>query len=642
MLENLLARIVVTTTEHTSGASTAPAADIGRVRRALDWRLLLLAVLVSSAVYVAWHLGRGWMPHDDGALAQSAERLLQGELPHRDFDELYTGGLTYVNAAAFRLFGTTLFTMRLVLFAVFLAWVPAVFYIASRLVRPATAAGVTLLCVVWSLPSYPAPLPSWYNLFLTVFGLAALFRWLEDRRSAWLVAAGVAGGLSLLVKVIGLYFVAGVLLFLVFQAHEQSRAATGPGARRGWMYASFATACLLIFSAALALVVRHQLRAAELVQFVLPGTLVAGLLIRNEWAQPAGESRMRFITLARLLAPFLLGVAVPVALFLIPFARGDALGAFLDGVFLLPTKRFGVATFPMLPLWSMLALVPVWLLFAYGRRAAGRMTSDNVVGLAVALAAFLVVTGSVAPLYRLVWYAMRGVLPVLVLLGVVVLVKVRAADAELPLLRSQTMLLLSVSAVVTLAQFPFSVPIYFCYVAPVVVLLATVLLPHARPMAPAVPAALMVFLIAFAVIRVNTATLSVMGALYQPYPQTASLGLPRGGLDVPAQEGEMYRVALKLLRQHARGGYTWASPDCPEVYFLSGLRNPTRSLFDFFDDETGRTPRILAALHRHGVTAIALNKAPLFSAGISRDLVAELERRYPFGANVGKFQIRWK
>ena len=53
------------------------------------------------------------MPFDDGALAQSAERLLQGQLPHRDFDEIYTGGLTFLNAGAFRLFGISLWSLRL-------------------------------------------------------------------------------------------------------------------------------------------------------------------------------------------------------------------------------------------------------------------------------------------------------------------------------------------------------------------------------------------------------------------------------------------------------------------------------------------------------------------------------------------------
>lgn len=607
-----------------------------------DWRLLLFGVMVLSAFYVAWHLGRGWVPHDEGTLGESAVRVLRGEVPHRDFDEAYTGGLTYVNAAAFRLLGTRLFALRLLLFAVFLAWVPAVFYIASRLVRPIAAAGMTLLCVAWSLPNYPAPLPSWYNLFLAVLGVAALFRWLEVRRRRWLLAAGITGGLSVIVKIIGLYFVAGALLFFVFQAHEQSRASAGAGARRGRSYVMFVTASLLAFTAVLLAVVRYQLRAPEVVQFLLPGTLIAALLIWTEWAEPAGDSRTRFLILARMLVPFLLGFALPVALFLIPFARGHAFGALFNGVFVVPTKRFGVASFRMLPLRRMLALIPVGLLLACGRLLAGRTSRYHVAGLVVALAAYLYVTGSDPGLYRQVWYAVRSALPVLVLIGVFVLAKVRAVDLESPLLRSQTMLLLSVTAIFSLVQFPFSASVYFCYEATLVALFAIALLRHARPMAPAVPIALMVFLIAFAVVRVNTGTVYNMGSWYQPYPPTAPLNLPRGDLDVPAGEAETYRLAVSMLKQHASGGYTWASPDCPEIYFLSGLRNPTRTLFDYLDDQPGRSARILATLHQYHVTAIALNSTPEFSAVTPGDLVAELERRYPFGASVGKFQIRWQ
>ena len=637
-----MASTAVPSTSTTARAVAPVTADVGPVRRGADWRLLLLGVFVVSALYVAWHLGRGWVAHDEGALGQSAERLLNGELPHRDFDEIYTGGLSWLNAAAFRLFGTALFSMRLVLFAVFLVWVPAVFYLASRLVRPVAAAGVTLLCVVWSLPNYPAPLPSWYNLFLTVFGIAALFRWLEDRRPRWLVAAGVAAGLSLLVKVVGLYFVAGVLLFLVFQAHEQSRAAAGPAARRGVAYSVFTTVALLMFSAALFMVVRGQLYPGEVLQLVLPAALVAGLLIRNEWTLPAGDSRTRFAVLMRLVAPFLLGFVLPVALFLIPFARAEALGAFFNGVFLLPSRRIGVASYRMLSPWSMLALVPLGLLALYARRMAGRMTRRHVLALACVLVAYLVATARVPLLYRVVWYAVRNLLPVLLTIGVVVLARVRPADAESPLLRARTMLLLSVAAVFSLVQFPFSVPIYFCYMAPLVALAAAALLRYARRVALAVPALLLAFLIAFAVLRTNTSTLFGMGTLYQPYPQTASLGLSRGGLQVPARDAAMYQAVVAVLQRHARGGYTWASPDCPEIYFLSGLRNPTRSLFDFFDDEAGRTERVLALLERHGVTAVVLNSAPSFTAGIPVDLVNALESRYPFAANVGKFHIRWQ
>lgn len=629
-------------TSYTPNVSTTPDVESRKSRPDADWRLLLLGVLIVSAVYVAWHLGRGWVAHDEGTLGQSAERLLQGELPHRDFDEIYTGGLTYLNAAAFRALGINLFNLRVVLFAVFLAWVPAVFYVASRLVKPVAAAGVTLLCVAWSLPNYTAPLPSWYNLFLTVFGVAALFRWLEDRRGRWIVLSGVAAGLSFLVKVIGLYFVAGVLLFAVFQAHEESRATAGPTARRATAYAIFATLSLLSFVAALSMVVRYGLHPAEVIQFVLPGALVAGFLVRNEWVNPAGDSRARFTALTRLLVPFLLGFALPVAFFVVPFVRGHALEPLLNGVFLLSSKRFGSAAYRMISLWSMLGLVPFALLGIYGRTLAVRFTRYHAIALAALFAAWLMTSASTPLVYRLVWYALRGLPPVLTLIGVLVLSRPEGSVAGRPMRRSQVLLLLGVTAVFTLVQFPFSAPIYFCYVAPLVALTAAALYRYATPMAPAVPALTTVFLIAFAVLRVNTSLLFGMGVLYQPYPRTLPLEMPRGGLSVPDYDANMYNAAVMVLHRHARGGYTWASPDCPEIYFLSGLRNPTRTLFDFFDDPTGRDARILSALQQHGVTAVVLNRAPQFSADLTDAFVAEIERRYPFGADVGKFQIRWQ
>jgi hypothetical protein len=133
-----------------------------------DWRnppvrLLILLVLGVAAAYVGWHLDRGWVPGDEGSLAHAAQRVLLGELPHRDFDDVYTGGLAYVNAAAFQLLGTTLWSMRLVLFAVFVAWVPAVFYVASRFARQAGQCEATVDVVrqhargeyIWASPDVP-------------------------------------------------------------------------------------------------------------------------------------------------------------------------------------------------------------------------------------------------------------------------------------------------------------------------------------------------------------------------------------------------------------------------------------------------------------------------------------------------------
>src|SRR3954464_8499212 len=84
--------------------------------------IILVVVLLISAAYAAFYLNRGWIPHDDGAFALSAQRVMRGELPHRDFQEIYTGGLAFLHAGAMRIFGDRLVVMRYPLFALFVLW----------------------------------------------------------------------------------------------------------------------------------------------------------------------------------------------------------------------------------------------------------------------------------------------------------------------------------------------------------------------------------------------------------------------------------------------------------------------------------------------------------------------------------------
>jgi hypothetical protein len=610
--------------------------------RAIVWWLTLASVLVVSAIYVWLHLRQGWIPFDDGTVAQSADRVLQGQLPHRDFDDLYTGGLTLLNAAAFRILGTNLWTLRLVLFAFCLAWIPALFYIASRFARPFASAGVVLLAVVWSLPNYPAAMASWYNLFFATFGLAALLRYLDVERRRWLVLAGVAGGLSFLVKVIGLYYVAGALLFFVFHAHAVSRAAAAERtAAPGRAYVVFVSGALAAFVVVLFSLVRHQLHAPELVHYFMPGALLAMLLIRNEWAQPAGASGDRFRTLAQLIVPFLVGVVIPIAVFLIPYARDGTIGAVFNGVFIVPTRRFNFVYVPALPLWTMLALVPFGLLGVLVHRAGGRIGRRGTVLLVLLLLFVLRATDGNAPLYRSIWYAARSVLPVLAVCAVVLLYRISNTTTDTILTRSRMLAVVSIAVLCSIVQFPYSLSLYFCYAAPLVVLTTIALYRQVRPRNQIVPGLLTAFFIAFAVLRTNTTRIASLGAWYQPQLPVASLALERGGIRVPKTDAVMYDSIVTLLHAHARGGYTWASPDSPEIYFLAALENPTRTLFEVFDDASNTSASMLRTLDAHGVTAVVLS-APAFSPPISPEMFAQLAARYPHSQYVGPFQVRWR
>ena len=125
--------------------------------------MIFLLVWLLSAAYLGINLNKGWNQYDEGTLGQTAERILHGEMPHRDFHDPYTGGLAYTNAAIFKFFGINLFWLRLFLFVFFLAWVPAIYVLARQFLNPWPAAAVTLVAVAWSVPNYPAAMPSWFN-----------------------------------------------------------------------------------------------------------------------------------------------------------------------------------------------------------------------------------------------------------------------------------------------------------------------------------------------------------------------------------------------------------------------------------------------------------------------------------------------
>ena len=112
-----------------------PAATPLATRKTESWAVraaVLAVVLAVAGIYTGLHIGRGWVPADDGTLGQSALHVMQGQLPHRDFGEIYTGGLSFIHALALRVFGVNLMSLRICVFLFFLAWIPAVYYIALR------------------------------------------------------------------------------------------------------------------------------------------------------------------------------------------------------------------------------------------------------------------------------------------------------------------------------------------------------------------------------------------------------------------------------------------------------------------------------------------------------------------------------
>jgi hypothetical protein len=634
------------------GAHRAPAPGfLGRFAR---W-LPILAVWVAGAVYVGARLDTGWVPLDEGTLAHSAERVLHGDLPHRDFDDVYTGGLARFDAVVFEVLGTRLSSLRIVLFAVFLLWVPAVYSIATRFAKPAGAAAATLLSIIWTLPTNPSAMPSWYNLFLATFGIAAIARFAETRRRGWLIAAGVAGGLSVLVKVVGLFYIAGALLYFVFDERQRALmvprqpAPDQPAPRRNG-YAMLLTAAAIAFTIALIGLVRSIPRESRLLHFVLPGAVIAAVLAGDEWRDPLSDALwVRLRRVAALVIPFGIGIVIPIAIFVIPYAASGALGALVHGVFIAPIRRYGFAVVPPATLGTFGMALP-WLLVLLAPHTGGRLSQVPARaiawGLAAALSLLLVVAARGGVPYVVVWLMICYLAPCTVLGGCLLAWRWGPPpDPKTAVQRAQLWLLVCMTAMCSLVQVPVASWGYILYFAPIAIL-ALLGIVTMRPAGSGIgPPLVAGFFAVFGVVAVNPNHIALWKGAVLPSDQWArvSLSIPRTGLTVSAGDARTYGQVVALLTAHSPpSGYIYAAPDCPELYFLTGRGNPTRTLFDFFDDTTGRDARIVRELDAHDVTAIAINTTPEFSRSVGPALEALLRARYPDSAAAGEFVVRWR
>lgn len=596
---------------------------------------MVLTWLLSACV-VLRHRNDVFYDVDEGMLGESAERVMHGELPHRDFVDVYTGALAQLDAVGFRIWGVSIETLRTVLVIATLLWVPVFFWVALRLARPGPAAPwaaslVTLTAVCWSVPNHPRGMPTWYTLFLATAGTAAVLRYLDTRHRRWMWVAGMAAGVSCTFKIVGLYFIAAVLLFAVFDEQESDTVA-GPPSPLSW-YSALLDGALVAFCAAIAKMVAND-GVAGIVHYVVPSAAIALLLIWREHTRAHAPPAMRAARFLQAVAPFAIGVLIPVALFLVPYVRSGAVAALARGVFVTPFRRIGHLALAPPPPITLLAALPILAAVGLiGRRVGTRL---------------LIALASVAGLAVWAWHAPftdatihthweefsrllprdveRGLIPLSLVIGAIALARGHTRTPPLPLA-----LVLCVLATGTLVQFPYSLPQYFQYTAPLLILAVFALAPR-----PGTAVVAVGFLL-FAIVRLEPR----LGG--RDIHDTAQLDLPRGGPRVAPNINARYRELRTIVRAHAQGEYIYAGPNSPQVYFFTGFRNPTPTLYEFFDDTTGRDARVLRAIDMRHVTAVVINNQIDSTSGpIDPPLRQALDDRFPLTRTVDNYEVRWR
>ncbi|MGD0599943.1 MAG: hypothetical protein ABR988_08975 [Terriglobales bacterium] len=519
------------------------------------------------------------------------------------------------------------------MFLFFLAWIPALYYVALRFTPPLTAGMVALLAIAWSFPNYEAAMPSWYNLFFATFGAAALLHYLEVRTRRWLFIAGLCGGISILIKVIGFYYIAGVLLFLAFLEQSDSDNAQQGTEKNAWGYRAFSAGALLAFLGTLIYVLHRRLAAGEFYHFLLPSLAVVGMILLGERKAGAGTGE-RFAALLRLVIPFICGAVIPVVIFLIPYALAGSAGGFFSG-----TTSSAIAHAIYLaearpaPPEYIVAVLPLVALLAAGMY--WKQFQGRVVGAAVALLAVVVVVRATesAAVYSGVWFSMAMLTPVVVAVGVASILALRSRDSVSKLQRERMVLLVALAATCTLVQYPFPVPIYLCYALPLTLLALVAIVTTVRKQRGTyVLASLVGLYLTFAVVSMIPLHIAEYS---HPFGRRDALRVPRGGLQI--EDEPFFEDLTIFLQQRAPNDLMYAGNDCPELYFLTGLKNVTR-------DDYGAPPEeVLKALQSTDVKVVVLFDSPYFpSAQTSPKVRVEVMRRFPHSTRFEPFQVFWR
>ncbi len=198
------------------------------IKTTLILDLVCVFALVGICLVIAlprYRAGIDW--GDEGFLAYSAVRVLDGQLPHRDFVSLQPPLSFYVAAAAFKLFGTSLATLRGVGLSIYLLIPLLVYGIARCLTKPGLALAAAAPATLLGLPLFNfVPFAVWQGISAS---LLAVFFYLRAvlRNRGWLAfIAGIFTAASLCLRHDqALYTMVslGVLTFALYFVGDQSK-----------------------------------------------------------------------------------------------------------------------------------------------------------------------------------------------------------------------------------------------------------------------------------------------------------------------------------------------------------------------------------------------------------------------------------
>jgi len=623
----------MTTSQSSSQQTTADKPPAVR-----SYRIALLVTLAVTTIYLSYMRNHGWIAHDEGLLALSADRVLTGETPHIDFQDPYTGGLSYWHAQVFRVLGTSLVSLRTILVAVAVLAVIAWFLIAARFLRPVSASVVTLLCLVWSFPNYFAALPSWYNLMFASWTMWAILKYSDQLKPRFLVLAAVTVGLSILCKITGIYALAATLFAVLF-IHLNQDPAGDPSAKKSnyksWHLKTATAVLCTVYCALLFLLVGGHGRIVYLALFFMPGTILMVVVFRQSMI-----AKTHSTSIWQLQFHILLIVAVTqvvLIVFCYDYYNRGAMAELLHGVIMLPTARLSEATFSPPSPNLLLLTVPLGLLIYYDRRIL-KAAKTPVIITVIVIGTMLIALGGIDLVYRIAFRSGYILLPVIATVGSTILIKSRN-DFISKAIRNRLFILLMFAASLSLIQFPYSSGIYFCYASPFLILAFAAIVARTPKFNRQLWGSVATLAGIFSMVWINFSNPRTVGVFHQQASEMVTLDLPRGGLKIPTVGYNEIKPTIDYIRKHSQPNeYILAGPDCPQFYFLANRPNPTPQFYDLFQASVIRSwkwdlgysssveQELKTAIKQREVKLVVINTVPEFSKRYSKEFIDWLKQ----------------
>jgi hypothetical protein len=587
-------------------------------------------VLLAALLYTSQFIFSGWIPHDEGVLAQSAERALLGEIPHVDFDEPYTGGLTYLHALGFKLLGPSIASMRWVL----LFFVCCYHFLAYQFFRsnlrfwPATL--LLALTVAWGPVNYFAPLPSWYVFFFSFFSYLALDRYLRQSHLVYLALAGALSALGFLAKLPGAYTVGAGYLFLFFRL--SSGTTTGPA----W------AARMASLSAPLAvlMIIAPKISAETIFYFLLPAIFIVLPIIAPRPRNPEGTRNRS--ALEELLV-FSCGVALPLMIFACPYIYRGQFDSLLKGIFVTPSLRYELAFYPLPPLRTALFAIP--LLIAAGaaiwskHHKGLKSNSSPLFHLPLLTLGFFLIFPWGPDLYSAVWMMIRTVPPLICIVIPLVLLMRRNQTAKGEIADQSIFLVGAFVALTTLIQFPYSFGIYFIYSFGFIAVSATHLFQIQNIGLRRAATLFILFFCGFGFLLLHPGSIRTKGVRFSPNQNTTQFTSDRTGIRVAPGDAALYSALLDFIKARSKSETIFAGPDSPEVYFLANKKNPTRIFYEFFNPAESEKSALLESIRNSSADLAVINLYPEFSRPFQASFHDGLMTLFTKRSRIGRFFV---